>query len=170
MNYPGTYSCVCDDMSVLQNSSDVNCTVTDNYEECLPPSCVDKDECELENPCPSTFNCYNLYSYFTCCQEPWLENCVCPHGYFNHTDDNRNYYCKRIICEQGFELHESENHCVDIDECELGEDRCNGQICVNTEGCFECGDCQIGYELENGICVDYDECIINNGVCGEFKI
>lgn len=48
--------------------------------------------------------------------------------------------------------------------------RCQ-QKCINTEGGFECS-CHDGYELtKNGFsCVDFDECVENNGNCSNICI
>ncbi|XP_058980408.1 latent-transforming growth factor beta-binding protein 4 isoform X2 [Musca domestica] len=60
-------------------------------------------------------------------------------------------------CEPGFRLEHDQ--CVDIDECAEGISGC--QICINTEGSYECT-CPSGYDLaeDEKTCVDIDECAI----------
>ena len=53
--------------------------------------------------------------------------------------------------------------CDDIDECDIEECGQN-EACNNTYGGFECI-CAIGYELNEEICVDIDECT-RDDVCG----
>ncbi|KAK7495635.1 hypothetical protein BaRGS_00013082 [Batillaria attramentaria] len=54
-----------------------------------------------------------------------------------------------------------------INECEIGEHTCVhlGQVCVNTEGSFQC-ECQDGYEERDGYCHDINECDEVPGRCG----
>ncbi|XP_075161744.1 uncharacterized protein LOC142234478 isoform X2 [Haematobia irritans] len=60
-------------------------------------------------------------------------------------------------CEPGFKALNGQ--CVDVDECAEGTSGC--QMCVNTEGSFECT-CPAGYDLaeDERTCVDIDECSI----------
>ncbi|XP_073842989.1 uncharacterized protein isoform X3 [Musca autumnalis] len=62
-----------------------------------------------------------------------------------------------VQCESGFRLHNGQ--CVDIDECAEGTSGC--QMCINTEGSYECT-CPSGYDLaeDEKTCVDIDECAI----------
>lgn len=42
------------------------------------------------------------------------------------------------VCKQGWVM-ESEQGCVDVDECAIGTHKCiNNEFCVNNEGSFEC--------------------------------
>ena len=49
--------------------------------------------------------------------------------------------------------------CVDVNECETGDNDCGANtVCVNTEGAYGC-ECASGYEMNNsGACVDRNEC------------
>ncbi|XP_055311221.1 cysteine-rich with EGF-like domain protein 2 isoform X1 [Sitodiplosis mosellana] len=76
------------------------------------------------------------------------------------------------VCKKGWTM-ESEQGCVDVDECAIGTHKCTiNEFCVNNDGSFEClkcdracegctGDgpdlcdkCAEGYELRNGMCTD----------------
>ncbi|XP_077970402.1 uncharacterized protein LOC120328603 isoform X9 [Styela clava] len=91
--------------------------------------------------------------YITPPPPPRRSNTTCEPGYkvVNQTAD---------IC--GFESIT----CVDIDECETGNNTCNetNQKCKNTEGSYECV-CKDGRELIDGICKDIDECNTGNHTC-----
>jgi len=65
----------------------------------------------------------------------------------------------RCDCPTGFE-HEGDQltACVDLDECDLGEDDCDKHAsCTNTEGSYEC-ECKHGYTGDGQDCKDVDEC------------
>jgi hypothetical protein len=65
----------------------------------------------------------------------------------------------RCVCPAGFE-HEGDqlSACVDLDECDLGEDECSKDAeCTNTEGSYEC-ECDDGFEGDGEDCEDIDEC------------
>jgi hypothetical protein len=70
--------------------------------------CRDTDECEVK-------------------KRPCLKEKICQNTLGSYT-------CN---CETGFEMN-SDNECVDIDECELGISSCNfeNQACENTEGSY----------------------------------
>ncbi|XP_051909308.1 thrombomodulin [Hippocampus zosterae] len=61
-------------------------------------------------------------------------------------------------CDRGFTLAPDGRSCVDFDDCS-DERQCPGDNsrCVNTVGGFRC-ECQGGFKLTDGSCVDRDEC------------
>ncbi|KAM4722765.1 protein disulfide isomerase CRELD1 [Rhinophrynus dorsalis] len=80
-----------------------------------------------------------------------------------------------VLCRKGWLLHDRK--CIDIDECGTEMDRCrSNQFCVNTEGSYECRDCDkscigcmgagparckkcsTGYYRDGAKCLDVDEC------------
>jgi hypothetical protein len=69
---------------------------------------------------------------------------------------NGTYICE---CAEGFEgdPNDQTDGCEDIDEC--ADDPCDQDVseCLNTEGSYLCA-CDQGYELEEGDCVNIDEC------------
>ncbi|XP_053093801.1 complement component C1q receptor [Pangasianodon hypophthalmus] len=58
-------------------------------------------------------------------------------------------------CPEGFELSEDKVSCKDVDEC--NQDICNGHICHNKQGGYEC-ECKKGFKDVDGVCEDIDEC------------
>ncbi|XP_004717004.1 thrombomodulin [Echinops telfairi] len=65
------------------------------------------------------------------------------------------------MCETGYELAADQHHCQDVDDCLLERNPCP-QLCVNTQGGFECH-CYPDYELVDGECVeDVDPCFGTN--------
>ncbi len=70
--------------------------------------------------------------------------------------DNGGWACE---CAAGFDGDPTDTTqgCLDIDEC--ATDPCDDKVssCLNTEGSYLC-DCDTGYELDAGECVNIDEC------------
>ncbi|XP_053576913.1 protein disulfide isomerase CRELD1 [Bombina bombina] len=80
-----------------------------------------------------------------------------------------------VLCKKGWLLHD--HKCIDIDECGTEKDHCKSdQFCVNTEGSYECRDCDKscigcmgagparckkcnkGFYRDGPKCLDVDEC------------
>ncbi|XP_076037131.1 uncharacterized protein LOC143022668 isoform X3 [Oratosquilla oratoria] len=102
--------------------------------------CLDVDECTagVHNCTRGTERCINTLGSFTC---TIIVARQCPPGYTGTL-----------------------GNCQDIDECAGGVERClPGQICVNTEGAFECRvECRDGFKYDPtdpAVCVDVDECL-----------
>ncbi|XP_015185411.1 PREDICTED: uncharacterized protein LOC107071163 isoform X2 [Polistes dominula] len=90
------------------------------------------------------------------------------------------------LCPDGFMLEDDWKTCQDVDECavpDLQTEVCR-YGCINTQGSYRCAEpmelkdqpiadslsitCLPGYEVSaDGICVDIDECSIDNGGCKE---
>ena len=53
-----------------------------------------------------------------------------------------------------------------VDECATGEHNClSSEYCIDSVGSYEC-ECREGYdELENGTCLDQNECALNSTIC-----
>ncbi|XP_078655610.1 uncharacterized protein LOC144902206 [Branchiostoma floridae x Branchiostoma belcheri] len=71
--------------------------------------------------------------------------------------------------------------CVDIDECSLTSPCFANATCENSNPGYECGKCPVGYTGESShgyglehaqnnpqVCLDIDECDVDNGGCHEF--
>ncbi|KAK7080216.1 hypothetical protein SK128_014535, partial [Halocaridina rubra] len=75
------------------------------------------------------------------------------------------FICRtRRRCSAGYALDSVTGECKDVDECLAGVASCMpGQICINTEGAFECRvECQDGFvydPTDSAVCVDVDECL-----------
>ncbi|XP_032311680.1 fibulin-1 isoform X4 [Drosophila ananassae] len=107
-------------------------------------ACIDKDECQTNNPCRSHERCINT---------------------------NGHYRCESLLkCRGGYKSTADGKSCIDIDECETGEHNCGDkQICRNRNGGYVC-ECPLGHELKrlrNGVksCVDINECAIDHRLC-----
>ncbi|KAL7646898.1 UNVERIFIED_CONTAM: hypothetical protein RMT77_002155 [Armadillidium vulgare] len=106
--------------------------------------CLDINECVsgLHNCTLSTHRCINTLGGFIC--------------------------TPKIGCSPGYTISSSTGECTDINECAEGISNClPGQICVNTEGSFDCRvECRDGFKYEPqdpAVCVDINEC--DNSPC-----
>eukprot|EP00794_Sanderia_malayensis_P007035 gene7036-7824_t len=156
VNTPGSYNCSC----------------LDGFkpDSLMPNKCVDINECI--GHLPGCHNCVNTKgSYFCECNRGYEPNdkktkcvdtneCKVKNGGCSFTCVNLDgsHYCK---CLDGFKPVDKKNStCVDINECASNNTKgpCD-QICTNKIGSYECG-CYPGYKMENGTCVDIDECLL----------
>ncbi|XP_041464168.1 uncharacterized protein LOC446192 isoform X6 [Lytechinus variegatus] len=136
-------------------------------QEYVNGGCITIDQC-VDNPCPIDARCRSTAFGHTC------ETIICPPGR-RLTDDlqcvdidecrqdpcdvgevciNRilGYDC---ICAEGYERN-SNNTCVDINECEREIEPCGGPeyICMNDKGSYQCF-CVEGYVMDQeGYCVE----------------
>ncbi|KAM7358330.1 uncharacterized protein ACRADG_003345 isoform 2-T3 [Cochliomyia hominivorax] len=143
-NLPGSFQCACE--SGLQID-----TLTGN-------TCIDINECELPEiaaECPD--GCENTHGSYRCViplnsREDAEEN-------VSETPDNSGIVRTSEILECSAGFRAENGKCVDIDECSEGTSGC--EICINTEGSYECT-CPPGYDLadDEKTCVDIDECAI----------
>lgn len=86
----------------------------------------------------------------SCSNSPCEHNCaVKPTGF-------------QCTCLEGFELSEDKVSCKDVDECI--QDICDGHICHNKQGGYEC-ECKKGFRGVDGVCEDIDEC--TESVCAQ---
>ncbi|XP_066157952.1 fibulin-1-like [Euwallacea fornicatus] len=95
--------------------------------------CEDIDECE-NNPCPRGSKCLNFNGRFQCSTP--------------------------LHCKIGYEMNETGDQCIDVDECTKGNHNCNkSQICKNGQGYYTC-ECPVGHHLNRHtqVCEDLDEC------------
>ena len=95
--------------------------------------------------CHSTesYQCFNksIECENTCINTPLSYICTCDEGY-------------------GLSLKETGQACYDIDECLHDVTLCQGMKCNNTLGSYECY-CEEGFHVEEGSCLDVDECSSN---------
>ncbi|KAG5900252.1 hypothetical protein JTB14_018232 [Gonioctena quinquepunctata] len=108
--------------------------------QCLPGykmnykgECEDINECE-SNPCGKLEKCLNFNGRY---------ECAAP-----------------MQCKMGFELNDSGDQCIDINECSRGTHKCQPtQICKNYQGYYTC-ECPPGHHLNKVTdqCEDLDEC------------
>lgn len=163
VNTPGNYSCVCSEGFQL-----------------VGDHCEDIDECSSaanSNVCHNSSRCTNTIGSFTCDCLPGFRtlsdgSCEEANECLEGTDR-----CKKIngpnsecfslpvgygcTCPPGFQQDPSSPAvCVDINECDTGANNCTGTgvDCFNIPGSFRCA-CKAGFRLENGVCVDIDECV-----------
>ncbi|XP_061395029.1 fibrillin-1-like, partial [Musca vetustissima] len=153
-NLPGSFKCSC------KRGLQID-TLTGN-------TCIDINECELPEvvqECPH--GCENTEGSYRCIT-PEIQHHVEKEeaeAPIDNTDDVEDPPQPEIPnetpmvqqCEPGFRLQDAQ--CVDIDECAEGISGC--QMCVNTEGSYECT-CPPGYDLaeDEKTCIDIDECAI----------
>ncbi|XP_055860226.1 fibrillin-2-like, partial [Biomphalaria glabrata] len=156
-----------------------NCTCRLGYDRKPedPTYCIDVNECEYGNK-PCSQNCVNLEGSYECscfvgyqlnvdgvsceaCQEPYYgKNCsyICQCNGRGICDPVRGCLCNSqwtgANCEK------------DVDECAQPHACKEGMLCINTIGAFKCV-CLHGYKLENGVCIDLNECqeSLGNIIC-----
>ncbi|XP_053239658.1 EGF-containing fibulin-like extracellular matrix protein 1 isoform X1 [Podarcis raffonei] len=158
VNTPSSYYCQCNAGFQL---------AADNH------TCADINECETSNPCAQL--CYNTVGSFIC---------QCNQGFelsrdrMNCDDVNEcgtsNYICMyqcvnepgrySCLCPDGYQLIRGRN-CQDINECEVGHECREDEMCWNYHGGYRCyprNPCQEPYVLSSeNRCV----CPVSNPLC-----
>ncbi|KAK6631430.1 hypothetical protein RUM44_005957 [Polyplax serrata] len=155
-NTLGSYKCICNKGYQVDSTGTL---------------CKDINECN-QFPLPCQFTCSNTEGSFTC---------SCPFGYILNSDGTScrdinecmtgqhvcthecintpgSYYCG---CPKGF--NQSDDRCLDINECEVPNTCPPPGHCINTIGSFNCI-CPRGFKLDSTKtrCIDQDECTDDN--------
>jgi len=178
VNDPGSHHCECD-IGFEADPED-------------PNSCIDTDECQDPDTCPSvglSKKCENTIGSYACvCDEPgyYDSNGICEdinecpsQPCSGPTSSCQNlpgsFSCQ---CGQGYALDESDKVCVDINECE-DISSCLMGSCWNTPGSFECcttathdfnqttGECTLKDPCADMVCNIGYECEITNVMLNE---
>ncbi|KAL4233097.1 epidermal growth factor-activated receptor [Mactra antiquata] len=140
-NSVGGFNCSCKDGFVLDTRS-----------------CIDVDECLLDNGSCGKDTCKNLNGSYECnCRVGFVRNettglcdqvdeCKTNNGGCQHLciDTTGSYKCQ---CETGYDL--DGHQCKDIDECKSNFGNCD-DLCVNTPGSFTCS-CVTGSLASDGL-------------------
>ncbi|XP_077189620.1 EGF-containing fibulin-like extracellular matrix protein 1 [Paroedura picta] len=158
VNIPGSYYCQCNSGFQL---------TADNH------TCADINECDASNPCAQL--CYNIVGSFLCqCNQgfelsPDRINCddvdECRMSTFRCqyqcVNEPGRYSC---VCPDGYQLVRGIN-CQDINECEVGNECREDEMCWNYHGGYRCyprNPCQEPYVLASeNRCV----CPMSNPLC-----
>uniref|UniRef100_A0A1A9W7Q2 Fibrillin-2 n=1 Tax=Glossina brevipalpis TaxID=37001 RepID=A0A1A9W7Q2_9MUSC len=141
-NLPGSFQCTCKPGYQIDTFTGT--------------ACIDINECE--NPKTSaecTAGCVNTPGSYQCIATNY--NAV-EENDLNHTEISETTQpAETLECMVGYRAHGG--RCVDIDECSEMNHDC--EICLNTEGSFQCS-CSPGFDLasDNKTCLDIDECSI----------
>ncbi|KAG9337036.1 hypothetical protein JZ751_029895, partial [Albula glossodonta] len=162
VNLIGRYQCTCD-------------TGYKSTEDYL--SCIDIDECTIQNGGCETFCTNSEGSYECSCHTGYalmpdqrsctdIDECeenadICDGG--QCTNIPGEYQC---LCFDGFMASEDMKTCLDVDECDLNSNICLSGNCENTKGSFICH-CDLGYSVRKGStgCTDINECEIGAHNC-----
>eukprot|EP00794_Sanderia_malayensis_P017698 gene17698-19466_t len=142
VNREGGYSCLCNPGYKDQNGI-----------------CVDVNECDS----PGLYHCQK---HSSCVNIVGSYKCVCGLDF-----KEENGVCIKLSgCKKGF-IRNSENACVDIDECAHTDVySCpRGSKCKNTLGSYSCI-CEKGYTIKDGICADLNECTVGKFVCKKDEV
>ncbi len=87
---------------------------------------LDVDECKQAHICSNGKFCVNNEGSYSCLNcDNACKTCT----------SNGNQNC--IDCNEGFEKN-SENSCIDVNECDRNPGICGVDECVNTPGSYEC--------------------------------
>jgi len=155
----------------------------EGYVDAVDEGCVDIDECEKEDICEHGKFCINKKGTHKC------EDCDPACNGCNGTGRLR---CKE--CNKGWTTLESQQGCVDVNECE-GEHNCDvGTYCSNHQGSYTCDACNVacsggctdgtpntcvecapGYKMSNNWvetngCVDVNQCEEENMTCAHGEV
>ncbi|XP_072376105.1 hemicentin-1-like [Diabrotica undecimpunctata] len=184
INEIGSYSC---NDPILDNTKSKEYEYEDdclsgyqyNFEKQL---CDDIDECQIKLICLPPKVCKNTIGSYTCKVEEGKP--LCPPGFHYRAaieacadiDECKSNPCRRfekcinykgrydcippIQCKLGFELNESGDQCIDVNECAKDTHTClSTQICKNYVGYYTC-ECPPGHHLSKitNQCEDIDEC------------
>ncbi|XP_048581046.1 latent-transforming growth factor beta-binding protein 4 isoform X2 [Nematostella vectensis] len=174
--------CTADHMTCSNTQGSFECNCKKGFSlSADKKSCRDVDECKSGSvTCRANSECHNIIGSYSC---------TCKHGYTEDEYgsckemswcelegkaicDKKHQMCDDAtkactVCKPGMEEKSPGNPdegCIDVDECI--DDPCQGGICINTIGSFNCS-CIKGYEFDTGLkqCEDIDECHSRKRYC-----
>ncbi|XP_052238542.1 neurogenic locus notch homolog protein 1-like [Dreissena polymorpha] len=154
-NTHGSFLCECSIGMKLQNDKR-SCAVCDNYH--FGKDCSQSCSC-IHGVCNNKVGCVcdSGWSGVSCdvdideCTNN-LMTCKEPHTRCLNTPGNAT-----CVCREGYRRNSTSGLCEDVNECIDTVLNTCGQICTNTQGSFVCS-CRDGFLLEQGQCLDINEC------------
>ncbi|XP_072172525.1 uncharacterized protein [Diadema setosum] len=130
-------------------------------------SCLDVDECAIENPCHADADCANTAGSYNCtCRSGYsgngsycenVDECTSPTACAQNATCSDLIGSYRCACTQGYRGDAFEV-CSNIDECAEGTASCHQlAVCTDLPGSYSCV-CREGYEGNGTFCSDKNEC------------
>uniref|UniRef100_A0A3B1JMS0 Fibrillin 1 n=1 Tax=Astyanax mexicanus TaxID=7994 RepID=A0A3B1JMS0_ASTMX len=159
---------VCNPGQCIDMVGSYRCLCPSGYKTTTAPAmCVDRDECEREQPCGNG-TCKNTVGSYSCLCYPGFQlshnidcidtdECATQRGICRNGDCFNTVGSFVCVCRQGYELSLDGRFCVDINECALSPGTCGPGTCQNLDGSYRCI-CNTGHYLKDDRCEDIDEC------------
>ena len=164
----GTSGCT---QNCANNDGGFTCSCNDGYELNQDgKTCDNINECLTNNNCSEHAECTDTIGGFDCtCKSGYQGdgvNCtvieICNNNPCTETNktvckDDDNNGIAECHCDLGY-IDDGSGNCIDIDECQTGDNNC-AQNCINNDGGFTCG-CDDGYllNIDGRRCDNIDEC------------
>uniref|UniRef100_A0A914E086 EGF-like domain-containing protein n=1 Tax=Acrobeloides nanus TaxID=290746 RepID=A0A914E086_9BILA len=192
LNVIGAYKCPCDDGFKLLKGTDICSNINEcdeNLAECpLMSRCIDlvpgykceclpgfknvskdgKAICENINECEVGIMSFVEVNNETVAKSDYVSACDAENGTCQDTIGS--YLCD---CKIGFVKDTDNRRCLDVDECQNGQNKCNRQVeeCENSIGSYKCN-CKYGFVKNNdtGVCGDRDECADGSNKCNKHSV
>ncbi|XP_037899869.1 fibrillin-2-like [Glossina fuscipes] len=145
-NLPGSFQCTCEPGYQLDTFTGTTCI---DINECEDPEKSVECTAGCENT-PGSYHCIAINSHSA------EENDLIRTEVYTKISESTSPVAT-LECAAGYRA--LNGHCVDVDECSEMTHDC--EICLNTDGGFQCS-CSPGFYLavDNRTCLDIDECSI----------